>query len=223
MEKFKRVFLIVADSFGVGAAPDAALFGDEGANTLGAVCKSPFLNVPFLKSKGLFNIDGVDCGCPASHPEGCFGKARELSAGKDTTSGHWEIAGLVSRQKMPVFPNGFPPEIVAALERETGRRVLCNKPYSGTEVLKVFGREQSETGALIVYTSADSVMQIAAHIDSVPLDELYSVCEKARKIMTGKYSVGRVIARPFKGDEPDYVRTSDRKGFFPSTARGGAH
>ncbi len=213
MEKFKRVFLIVADSFGVGAAPDAALFGDEGANTLGAVCKSPFLNVPFLKSKGLFNIDGVDCGCPASHPEGCFGKARELSAGKDTTSGHWEIAGLVSRQKMPVFPNGFPPEIVAALERETGRRVLCNKPYSGTEVLKVFGREQSETGALIVYTSADSVMQIAAHIDSVPLDELYSVCEKARKIMTGKYSVGRVIARPFKGDEPDYVRTSDRKDF----------
>lgn len=213
MKKFRRVFLIVADSFGVGAAPDAAAYGDAGADTLGAVTKSGFLSIPFLTSLGLFNIDGLKTGSPVPKPQACFGKARELSADKDTTSGHWELAGLVSQVKMPVFPDGFPEEIVAALEKATGREILCNKPYSGTEVIKDFGREQTERGALIVYTSADSVMQIAAHKDVVPLDELYEICQTARKIMTGKFAVGRIIARPFEGSWPNFSRTADRKDF----------
>lgn len=213
MEKFKRVFLIVADSFGVGSAPDAADYGDDGANTLRSVSKSAFLNIPFLTSLGIFNIDDVQCGTPVSLPVASFGKARERSAGKDTTSGHWEIAGLVSQNKMPVFPNGFPAQVVERIEKISGRKVLCNKAYSGTEVIKDYGREHLKTGALIVYTSADSVLQIAAHKDVMSLDELYNVCAEVRKFMTGEYGVGRVIARPFEDSWPNFSRTPYRKDF----------
>lgn len=210
---FDKVFLIVLDSLGVGEAPDASLYGDAGANTLRAVCRSPALRVPFLTSLGLFNIDGIGCGEAVPYPQGCFGKAAELSVGKDTTTGHWEMAGLVSRKKMPVFPNGFPDWIIKRLEAATGRRVVCNRPYSGTDVIKDYGREQLESGALIVYTSADSVLQIAAHERVVARDELYQICRVARELMTGEFAVGRIIARPFAGEYPDFYRTADRRDF----------
>lgn len=206
----KRVFLIVLDSFGIGEAPDAALFGDEGSNTLGAVRKSRYFDCPNLVSLGLFNINGVDGA--AERPLGSFAAMREASMGKDTVIGHWEIAGIISPDPLPTYPNGFPKEIIERFEKETGRKTLCNMPYSGTEVIKKYGPEHVKTGALIVYTSGDSVFQIAAHEDVVPVEQLYGYCETARKILTGKNAVGRVIARPFTGDYP-YVRTSRRHDF----------
>ncbi len=209
----KRVFLIVLDSFGIGEMPDAKAYGDEGSNTIGSCYKSPKMNVPYMKKLGLFNIDGVNCGEKEENPKASFARMTEKSRGKDTTIGHWEIAGIQSNTPLPTFPNGFPDEVIEEFEKLTGRKVLCNKPYSGTKVIEDYGKESIETGALIVYTSADSVFQIAAHEDVVPVEELYSYCEKARKMLTGKYAVGRVIARPFVGKYPEFKRTSNRHDF----------
>ena len=208
----KRVFLIVLDSFGVGAEPDAPLFGDVGTNTLGAIAGHPNFRGDNLARLGMFNLDGVTCGTPAAAPIGSYARLREASAGKDTTIGHWEIAGIVSPEPLPTFPHGFPEEVLRPFREQTGRGVLCNLPYSGTDVIRDYGREQVETGALIVYTSADSVFQIAAHEDVVPLEQLYEYCRIARKILVGKQGVGRVIARPFEGEWP-YTRTSRRHDF----------
>ncbi|MBP1562624.1 MAG: phosphopentomutase [Oscillospiraceae bacterium] len=208
----KRVFLIVLDSFGVGEMPDAADFGDKGANTLRSCFNTGKLNVPNMAKMGLFNIDGIDVGEKVTAPEGAFLRLSELSKGKDTTTGHWEIAGLVSEKAFPTFPNGFPSEIIGEFERRTGRKTLCNKPYSGTKVIADYGEEHIKTGALIVYTSADSVFQIAAHEDVVPVEELYKYCEIAREILQGDFAVGRVIARPFEGKHP-FKRTSRRHDF----------
>ena len=206
----KRVFLIVLDSFGVGEAPDAALFGDQGSNTLGAVRKDKAFDCPTMKKLGLFNIDGVGGG--VDNPLAAHAKMRELSMGKDTTIGHWEIAGVVSEKPMPTFPDGFPSEVMDELSRRIGSRLLCNKVYSGTEVIKDYGEEHIKTGCPIVYTSADSVMQIAAHEKVIPVERLYEICRIAREIMTGKYGVGRIIARPFEGEYP-FVRTANRHDF----------
>lgn len=209
-----RVFLIVLDSFGTGNAPDAAAFGDEGSNTFKACFGSGKLNVPNMKKLGLFNIDEVDFGEKEEKPLGAYARLIEESAGKDTTIGHWEIAGIVSEKPLPVFPNGFPDEVIAEFERRTGRKTICNKPYSGTEVIKDYGEEHMKTGALIVYTSADSVFQVAANESVVPVKKLYEYCETARDILKGDYAVGRVIARPFVGTSPEnFVRTSNRHDF----------
>lgn len=206
----KRVFLIVLDSVGIGEMPDAEAFGDKGSNTLASIRKHPSFDCPNLERLGLFNIEGVGGGVDA--PLASFARMREASAGKDTTIGHWEIAGLVSAQPLPTYPDGFPADVIAEFEKQTGSRVICNKPYSGTEVIKDYGREHVETGALIVYTSADSVFQIAAHEDIVPIDTLYEYCEIARKILVGKHGVGRVIARPFEGEYP-FKRTPHRHDY----------
>lgn len=210
----KRVFLIVLDSFGIGGAKDASAFGDEGADTLGSLMKTSGFSVPNLKKLGLFNIDGVSRNgySAEKYPAGAYCRAAEKSAGKDTTIGHWEIAGIYSQAPLPLFPDGFPEEIIAEFSRRCGRGVLCNKPYSGTDVIRDFGREHIETGKLIVYTSGDSVFQIAAHEAVVPPERLYEYCGIARELLTGKYCVGRVIARPFEGDWP-YSRTSRRHDF----------
>lgn len=210
---FKRVFLIVLDSCGIGNAPDAVNFGDENSFTLRSCAKSKYFNMPNMKKLGLFNIDGVNFTDPCTSLTSAFGKLTESSMGKDTTIGHWEIAGIISPNPMPTYPNGFPEEIIREFEIQTGRRAICNMPYSGTEVIKDYAHEQEKTGALIVYTSADSVFQIAANTQVVPLDELYEDCKIARKILTGKNSVGRVIARPFVKKDNEYVRTSDRHDF----------
>lgn len=209
----KRVFLIVLDSFGVGEAPDAAAFGDKGANTLRSAYKSGKLNIPNLISMGLGNIDGVDCITKVSSPSAKYGKVRELSSGKDTTTGHWEIAGIVSKNPMPTYPEGFPPEVIKEFEAAVGRGTLCNLPYSGTDVIRDFGEEHMKTGKLIVYTSADSVFQIAAHENVVPLEKLYEICRTARKILKGEHGVGRVIARPFIGEPGNFTRTANRRDF----------
>lgn len=209
----KRVFLIVLDSFGVGALPDASDFGDIGADTIGSVYKTGKLSVPNMKKMGLFNIDGVKVGERVVSPSAAYGRSGELSRGKDTTVGHWEISGVVSERPLPTYPNGFPNEILEKLSEATGRKILCNKPYSGTQVLLDYGREHEETGALIVYTSADSVLQIAAREDVISVAELYEICEKARKIMHGEHGVGRIIARPYVGEYPNYTRTANRRDF----------
>ncbi len=211
--KTKRAYIIVLDSFGIGAQPDAAEFGDHGCNTLASIVTSPKYATPHMKQLGIFNIDGVDCGEKESAPLGAFGRLTELSRGKDTTIGHWEIAGIVSEKPLPTYPDGFPPEIIAKLEKAFGRKILCNKPYSGTQVIHDYGREQEATGALIVYTSADSVLQIAAHEDMVSPEQLYAYCRQAREIMCGEHSVGRIIARPYTGSYPDYKRTPRRHDF----------
>lgn len=209
-----RVFLIVLDSFGVGNAPDAAAFGDEGSNTFKACYNSGKLNIPNMKKLGLFNIDGVDFGEREKEPLGAYARLVEESAGKDTTIGHWEIAGIISEKPLPVFSDGFPDEVIKEFERRTGRKTLCNKPYSGTEVIKDYGAEHMKTGALIVYTSADSVFQVAANENVVPVKKLYEYCEIARDILKGDYAVGRVIARPFVGTSPEnFARTSNRHDF----------
>ncbi len=213
MKNFNRVFLIVADSFGIGGASDAKLFGDDNPNTLASCATSEKFFVPNMSKLGLFNIDGVACRPREKNPSGSFGRLVEASAGKDTTIGHWEIAGIVSEQPLPTYPEGFPPELIDELEKSFGRKILCNKPYSGTQVIHDFGREHEATGALIVYTSADSVFQIAAHEKIVPVDELYNFCRTARKILRGTHGVGRVIARPFVGEYPNYERTSRRHDF----------
>jgi len=229
----RRVFLIVLDSFGIGRQPDAAEFGDEGSNTLAAVTASPALQAPNLKELGLFSIDGVRedvntvreglaeeikarlFAMPDSDyvPEGSYARLEEKSRGKDTTIGHWEIAGIISENPLPVYPDGFPPEVLSVFEERTGRKVICNLPYSGTDVIRDYGREHMDTGALIVYTSADSVFQIAAHESVVPIQELYGYCEIAREILCGPHAVGRVIARPFEGEYPNFRRTSRRHDF----------
>lgn len=210
----KRVFLIVLDSFGIGEMPDAANYGDKGSNTLGTVAKSPEFSMPNMEKLGLFNIDGVTTKAPYAAPEGVFARMTEQSAGKDTTTGHWEIAGLISKKPMPTFPNGFPQEMLDEFSKAVGRKVLCNKPYSGTQVIQDYGDEHRKTGALIVYTSADSVFQIAAHEEVVPVEELYRDCEIARQMLQGNLGVGRVIARPFVGTSSgNYIRTSRRHDF----------
>ncbi len=229
----RRVFLIVLDSFGIGRQPDAKDFGDEGSNTLASVSTSSFLKCPNLAKMGLFSIDHVRediMACrkkrsPESEeelfalptidfvPGGAYGRLNEKSMGKDTTIGHWEIAGIYSQTPLPVYPNGFPPEIISAFEKAVGRKTLCNLPYSGTDVISDFGKEQEESGALIVYTSADSVFQIAAHEKTIPVSQLYEYCEIARKILSGRHAVGRVIARPFDGVYPNYFRTVRRHDF----------
>lgn len=207
-----RVFLIVLDSFGVGELPDAADFGDSGSHTLRSCFLQPGFSVPTLARLGLYNIDGINVGTPEKAPIGSFCKLAEASRGKDTTTGHWEICGLVSEQPMPTYPNGFPEEILNAVSSRTGRGVLCNLPYSGTKVIADYGEEHLKTGKLIVYTSADSVFQIAAHEDIVPPEELYRYCRIARELLQGEHAVGRVIARPFAGEYPFY-RTPRRHDF----------
>ena len=210
------VFLIVLDSVGCGELPDAAKFGDEGTHTLRTCYDSGRLYVPNLERMGLYHIDGIGCGEPSGTPCAAYAKCAERSAGKDTTTGHWEIAGLISSVPMKTYPDGFPPEVIERLRSVTGRDILCNLPYSGTEVIRDYGREHIETGALIVYTSADSVLQIAAHEDVIPVPELYHICEQAREIMQGEYAVGRIIARPFIGEYPDFKRTSNRHDYSVS-------
>lgn len=211
--KTKRVFWIVLDSFGIGELPDAAAFGDEGSNTLAACAATGKLNIPNMISLGLGNIEGVSCIEKAKEPKGAFGRNLEVSLGKDTTTGHWELAGLISERPFPTYPNGFPQEVVDKFKEATGLDLLCNKPYSGTQLLLDYGKEHVETGKPIVYTSADSVFQIAAHEDVIPVEKLYEICEKSRAFLQGEHGVGRVIARPFKGEYPDYYRTSNRHDF----------
>ncbi len=206
----KRVFLIVLDSLGIGEQPDAAAFFDQGSNTLKAIRSSKYFDCPNLEKLGLFNIDTVGGG--VDEPIASFARLKEESFGKDTIIGHWEIAGLKTERPLPTYPQGFPTDIIKELEYKTNRKIICNKPYSGTEVIKDYGREHVKTGALIVYTSADSVLQIAAHEDVVPVEELYRYCITAREIMSGDNGVGRIIARPFLGDYP-YVRTKNRHDF----------
>ena len=209
----KRIFLIVLDSCGIGALPDAAAFGDPGTNTLRSCATSEFLNIPNLIAAGLGNIDGVDYLPKTDAPTGSYARLGEKSMGKDTTIGHWEIAGIVSPQPLPTYPNGFPEEVLEPFRQATGRGILANAPWSGTEVINVFGDEHVRTGDLIVYTSADSVFQIAAHEDVVPLEQLYEYCRIARKLLQGKHGVGRVIARPFVGTSGAYKRTSNRHDY----------
>lgn len=214
----RRVFLIVLDSFGIGEEPDAAAWGDEGSNTLCACATSPYFDIPNLTRLGLCNIEGAldsvytHTLAPIAAPMGAFARLQEASQGKDTTVGHWEIAGVLSPERFPTYEQGFPDELIEAFEEAVGRRVICNLPYSGTDVIRDFGREQVETDALIVYTSADSVFQIAAHEDVVPPELLYEYCRIARELLVGDHGVARVIARPFEGTWP-YQRTSRRHDF----------
>lgn len=210
---FNRVFLIVMDSFGCGEMPDAEKFNDKGSNTLKSCMTSAEFSAPNLTNLGLQNIDNIDCGEKIPTTIGSYGKLEEASNGKDTTTGHWEMAGLVSTTPMHTFPDGFPDEIMDKITAVWGRGYLCNKPYSGTELLMDYGREHVETGKLMVYTSADSVFQIAAHEDIVPLEDLYKYCKQARELLVGEYQVGRVIARPFVGEYPNYVRTANRHDY----------
>lgn len=215
----RRVFLIVLDSFGIGEEPDAAEYGDEGSNTLCACATTGLLNVPNMANLGLLNIEGalesvydVDL-APVEAPQGAFARLREASVGKDTTVGHWEMSGVISKHPFPTYPEGFPADVIEEFSRQTGRGVLCNRPYSGTEVIKDYGEQHLRTGDLIVYTSADSVFQIAAHEDVVPVEQLYEYCRIARSILTGDNGVARVIARPFEGESPNFTRTSRRHDF----------
>lgn len=209
----RRVFVIVLDSYGCGNAPDAAAFDDEGSNTLKSIYGSKEYSTPNMKNMGLFNIDGIDYAEGVDNPIGSYARLTEKSLGKDTTIGHWEIAGIVSNRPLPTYPDGFPNEVLDEFSRRTGRAVLCNMPYSGTDVIRDYGDEHMKSGALIVYTSADSVFQIAAHESVVPVDELYHYCEIAREILQGEHGVGRVIARPFEGKSGEFVRTSRRHDF----------
>ena len=209
----KRIFLIVLDSFGIGGMPDAKEYGDVASNTLEAVSVSERLLVPTMQKLGLYNIDGVHCGDQVTFPLGSYGRLAERSPGKDTVIGHWELAGVVSKLTMPVYPNGFPSKLIAEFEALTGHKVLCNRPASGTEVLEDYGLQQMQENALIVYTSADSVFQVAAHEESIGLEELYRCCEIARKLLVGENAVGRVIARPFVGYVPHFTRTANRRDY----------
>lgn len=210
----KRIFLIVLDSCGVGTAPDSEAFGDIGVNTLRSCASSPKFSIPNLISAGIGNMDGVDYLPKAAHPTAALARLQEASMGKDTTIGHWEIAGIISPNPLPTYPQGFPQEILDEFEKQTGRGVLCNLPYSGTDVIRDYGEEQKKTGKWIVYTSADSVFQVAANENWIPLEELYDACRKARKILSGKHGVGRVIARPYVGETAsEFRRTSNRHDF----------
>ena len=209
----RRVFLFVLDSCGAGELPDAAKFGDYNVNTLRSCAGSKLLHIPNMLAAGLGNIDGLDFLGPVKKPGGTYGKLAEASMGKDTTIGHWEIAGVISPDPLPTYPNGFPEEVLQPFREATGRGVLANAPWSGTAVINEYGDEHVKTGDLIVYTSADSVFQIAAHEDVVPVEQLYEYCRIARRILRGKHGVGRVIARPFIGSSGNYTRTANRHDF----------
>lgn len=209
----KRVFLIVLDSCGIGEMPDAHEFGDKNCNTLKRISESEFFSCENTAKMGIGNIDGIDYLPKTDNPTAAVGRLTEMSRGKDTTIGHWEIAGVISEKPMPTYPNGFPDEIIEEFSKQTGRGVLCNKPYSGTEVIKKYGEEHIKTGDLIVYTSADSVFQIAAHEDIIPAETLYKYCRIARKILCGDHAVGRVIARPFNTVNGEFKRTANRHDF----------
>ena len=208
----KRIFLFVLDSFGIGAMPDSESFGDVGVNTLAACATSKELNIPNMIAAGLGSIDGVSC-LSGEHVAGACARLQEASMGKDTTIGHWEIAGIVSPNPLPTYPEGFPEEVLEPFRQATGRGILANAPWSGTAVIEEFGDEHVKTGDLIVYTSADSVFQIAAHEEVVPLEQLYEYCRIARQQLRGKHGVGRVIARPFIGTSGAYKRTSNRHDY----------
>jgi phosphopentomutase len=217
---YRKVLLIILDGVGVGALPDANLYGDEGSNTLGNLADvMGGLELPNLEKFGLGNTASIRGVAPQTEPLANYGRMAEASPGKDSTSGHWEIAGLILDAPFPLYPEGFPPEVIGPFEKAVGRSVLGNVPASGTEIIKELGDEHVRTGKLIVYTSADSVFQIAAHVDVVPLDELYTISETARRLLTGKHAVGRVIARPFAGSSGNYTRTADRKDFSLSPPR----
>lgn len=209
----KRIFLIVMDSVGMGAAPDAAQFGDGDVNTLKSVFADRSLSVPTLTSLGLCNIEGATFGQPVPSPRGAFARMRERAAGKDTTTGHWEIAGLTQEKPFPTYPGGFPEELIREYSRLTGHEILCNAPYSGTQVIHDYGREQIAKNALIVYTSADSVFQVAAHEKYIGLAELYRCCGIARELLRGEHAVARVIARPYVGEWQKFVRTDNRRDY----------
>lgn len=209
-----RVVLIVLDSVGVGELPDAKEYGDEGSNTLGNISKSiGGLSLPNMEKIGLGNIDGTVGINKTANPSGCFGKSLEKSQGKDTTTGHWEIAGIILDKAFPTYPNGFPKEVIEEFEKRIGTKILANGPASGTEIIKELGAEHVKTGYPIVYTSADSVFQIAAHEDVIPLERLYEICKIAREMLVGEHGVGRVIARPFTGSDGNFTRTSNRRDF----------
>ena len=219
MNQNKRLFLIVLDSFGIGEMPDAYKWNDEGSNTLRSVMSHPAFDCPTLERLGLFHIDGVSTSVELASkptPSAAYARMTEASGGKDTTIGHWEISGIISPNPLPTYPNGFPKEVLEEFTRRTGYGVLCNRPYSGTDVIRDYGEEHLSTGKLIVYTSADSVFQIAAHEDIIPVSELYRVCEITRDMLTncweGRHAVGRVIARPFAGGAP-FVRTPRRHDY----------
>jgi len=215
-----RVFLLVLDSVGIGALPDAAAYGDAGCNTLRSCYQTGELHLPNMARLGLFNIDGVDYGSPCEAPIGAYGRLAEVSAGKDTTIGHWELMGIISQRPLPTYPDGFPQDLIARFEAETGYTALCNKPYSGTEVLVDYGETHLETNkSVIVYTSADSVFQVAAHMDKVPIEELYRISEIVRGLLVGEHGVGRVIARPFEGTVGAFRRTALRKDFSKEPPR----
>ena len=212
----KRVFLIVLDSFGIGKAPDAEKFGDAGSDTLLSISKSANFDMPVMGSLGFFNIDDVECGTKAEAPKAAYARIIEASNGKDTTIGHWEISGVERDMPLPVYPNGFPADVIEKYEAMTARKVLCNMPYSGTAVLDDYGEEHMKTGALIVYTSADSVFQVAAHEEVVSVEQLYEYCQMARDMLTesGVHAVGRVIARPFVGTgKRNFTRTKNRHDY----------
>lgn len=208
-----RVFLIVLDSLGIGNAPDAAEFGDAGTNTLKSISSSKYFHIPNLSKLGLLDIDGLNIKPPSKHIDGAVCRLIEKSRGKDTTVGHWELAGLISHTPLPTYPNGFPDEIIKPFCAKTGHNILLNRPYSGTEAINDFGEEHMKTGNLIVYTSADSVFQIAAHESVIQLDELYRYCRIARKLLQGPHAVGRVVARPFIGSPGSFTRTFNRHDF----------
>lgn len=209
----KRVFLVVLDSCGIGAMPDCREFGDENCNTLKRISESQFFSAENMFKLGLGNIDGIDYLDKNDSPLAAVARLTEKSKGKDTTIGHWEIAGTVSQNPLPTYPNGFPQSVIDEFSQKTGRKIICNKPYSGTDVIRDYGKEHVETGALIVYTSADSVFQIAAHESVVPIETLYEYCRIAREILSGENAVGRVIARPFEGEYPNFRRTANRHDF----------
>lgn len=209
----KRVFLIVLDSVGIGEMPDAIDYGDAGSNTMKACFFNKNFKMPNMKKMGLFNIDGMDYAESEKKPTASYARMKEVSKGKDTIIGHWEIAGINSKKPLPTYPNGFPSCVIDEFKQKTGKDILCNMPYSGTEVIKKYGQESIETGKLIVYTSADSVFQIAAHESVVPIEKLYEYCCIARDILTGENAVGRVIARPFIGEYPNFIRTTNRHDF----------
>lgn len=210
----KRVILFIMDSVGIGALPDAEAFGDLGANTLGHIAQSSEnFRIPNLRAMGLGNIDGTEFVEAVENPSAAFGRCAEVSNGKDTTTGHWEISGLFLEEPFQTYPDGFPNEVISEFEKRTGKKVLCNRPYSGTEVIKDYGKEHMETGNLIVYTSADSVFQIAAHEDVVPIESLYEFCKIAREILRGSHQVARVIARPFIGKLGAFERTANRRDY----------
>jgi len=210
---FERIILIVLDSVGMGAMPDAAEYGDAGSDTLGNIARARSLRLPNLVTLGLANIRPITGLSPVARPTGAFGKCTLRSPGKDTTTGHWEMAGILLDKPFPIYPHGFPAEIIYEFERRIGRRILGNKPASGTEIIKELGPEHMRTGRPIVYTSADSVFQIAAHEMVIPVPELYRICEIARELLRGKNEVGRVIARPFEGEPGNFHRTANRHDY----------